>query len=687
MTESRENLLGGRYRINQILATRNFFTTYLVQDTFENDSLCIVKKLAPNISQRQVVKRLLQREADILQILQQQDQIPGYLNYFDSGDECCLVEEYIRGKSLDKLLDRKWSKPEVVIFLRQLLAVLDFIHKQRIIHRDINPSNIIKRDKDEKYVLIDFGAVKQLDSDYSFSQHLPPQTVIGTPGYAPPEQMSGRGTFHSDIYGLGMTAIHLLTGIDPRDIKRDERGELVDMNHRSIWTKELKIEKDDWLARILTRMVYSRPEQRYPTVEDVIKNLNKTQISAPDTLPPRYTQLNIHVSSFIQRFASSKYIFLALATVTSVLLAVEFIFHPFLRPWYYFQQGISYLDKRDPEAALSQFDELIKLQRNSVQGWKGRGDALFIQGGRDRSALAAYDTALKNQPNNQKILINRGKILYRLGEHREALSTYEKVLTLNPNESEAWSGKGLAHLGLRQFQDASNSFEKLKQLKPDQPRIWQEIGYAVEASQGRDFAKPYFQEALSGYKDNLSSNKKNPTIWNDKGSVLLKLERYDEALKCYEEALKIDKNSYEALVGKGNVLNLQKKYLEALSAYDQAAKVRPDDYQIWLNRGILLTQALGRNDEALNSLDTAIKLRPNNFDAWLYKGLVLFSTNKFQEALVALDKAKEINPQNPDVWGMRSEVLKALNRNEEARISLEESKKLTGTPTPQPKAQ
>lgn len=98
--------------------------------------------------------------------------------------------------------------------LVDLLSVLAYVHKQNVIHRDIKPDNVILRRRDHKPVLIDFGIVKEVlragDRNPTHSM------MAGTPGYVSPEQATGRPVFASDLYGLGATAIFLLTGKNPR---------------------------------------------------------------------------------------------------------------------------------------------------------------------------------------------------------------------------------------------------------------------------------------------------------------------------------------------------------------------------------------------------------------------------------------------------------------------------------------
>lgn len=665
--ERTEKLLDGRYRVIKILGRGSFGITYLAEDVWSDNMRCAIKKLDIQQADLATAQKLFQREVKILK-LQQNHQIPKFMNYFEEGGSYYLVEEYIHGTPLNELINSPWQRQEVIQFLQQVLVVLNTLHQQNIIHRDIKPSNIIKREYDNQFVLIDFGAVKQLDPNFQ-SPEQPTQTKIITPEYAPLEQWAGKPSFNSDIYALGITAAQFLTGSHPSEFKRDDKDRLVLTE---------AIAPDDPLAAILVKMVHTHPERRYQSVTEVLQDLQK--ISAANSSVKVARTVGIKSGEKQPKFKQEKiypYIVVGLTAFSTAIVGVEFFIHPFIRPLYYLYQGNSLLDRRQPEAALEQFENITEsLKPNSANAWKGRGDALFSIG-RYQAALASYEMANSYQPNDPKILVNKGKVLYKLGgdAYKQALDIYTKVLKINPNNVEAWSGKGLVHLGLNQSQQASESFEKVKQLRPNDPSIWQQIGLAIEQLKGGQAARPYFEEALSSYDDILTRKPKDIISWTDRGSVLLKLNRPQEALASYQKAIDIDFNFYEALMGKGNTLVLlgENNYLDALIAYNQASKIRPKDYQVWYNRGMLLSQHLKRQGEAIESFDKAIQLRDNFHPAWLGKGIALTEIARYQPALAAFDQAIKRQPQDPFIWANRGDTLTELKRYREARDSYQQA--------------
>jgi len=222
-------LLANRYQVIRILGEGGFGTTFLATDTqLPSQRKCVVKQLKPskgNPQIHQLVMERFQREAAILESLGDgSDQIPSLYANFAEGDVFYLVEEWIEGDTLIQKLEKEsvLSESAVHKILVSLLQILDYIHQNKMVHRDIKPDNIILRWRDGKPVLIDFGAVKETMVTAIDMQGLSsPSIVVGTPGFMPTEQVAGRPVYSSDLYSLGMTAVYLLTGRLPQDLETD----------------------------------------------------------------------------------------------------------------------------------------------------------------------------------------------------------------------------------------------------------------------------------------------------------------------------------------------------------------------------------------------------------------------------------------------------------------------------------
>ena len=276
-------VLNNRYRVIRELGKGGFGETFLAVDThLPSEQTCVIKQLYPIVSkpkQYQWVRERFQREAAILEALSQgNSQIPRLYAYFAEAETFYLVQEYIEGVTLTEKVEQTGvlSEREVTKIVISLLQVLDYVHSQRIIHRDVKPDNVILRAGDGLPVLIDFGVVKEaletvMDSDRTDS------IAIGTPGYMPSEQAAGRPVYSSDLYSLGLTAIFLLSGKPPQMIESDPNtGEL-------LWRKILP-HLHGQLAGVIDRAIRFHPRDRFANAKEMLsalRNHTSTRLQEP----------------------------------------------------------------------------------------------------------------------------------------------------------------------------------------------------------------------------------------------------------------------------------------------------------------------------------------------------------------------------------------------------------------------
>lgn len=285
-------LLGGRYRVISTLASGGFGQTYVALDAHRPGSpRCVVKQLKPLNTGDEVLRqarRLFAIEAETLERLGHHPQIPRLLAYFEV-DEFYLVMEYIDGHPLSQEMrsGQRWNEMQVCQMLKEVLTILKFVHSNGVIHRDIKPDNLIRRSYDQKLVLVDFGAVKQVRAPLPGQASSLFTIPVGTLGYLPSEQRDGHPRFNSDIYALGMTAVQALTGFNPGQIRSDPE------TLERVWEPYADASTD--LKHILSRMLRYHFRERYQSVEDVLNDLNPwierlsnplpiTQVAAAETI-------------------------------------------------------------------------------------------------------------------------------------------------------------------------------------------------------------------------------------------------------------------------------------------------------------------------------------------------------------------------------------------------------------------
>lgn len=254
-----------RYRPIRLLGQGGFGRTFLAVDEGEaHHPACVIKQVWPTqFPDPDKIVALFHQEAQLLQELGQHAQIPQLFASIEQDDALYLVQEYIEGQNLaqERAEVDRFSPPQIQRLLTELLPVLSFIHQHQLLHRDIKPANIIRRTTDQQLVLVDFGAAKRLTGTVIAKTG----TSIGSAEYIAPEQARGKAQFASDLYSLGVTCIHLLTGLSPFDL----------MDGDGVWIWELLCNQtiEPSLVTVLNQMIAPALSQRYGNVEDAIADL------------------------------------------------------------------------------------------------------------------------------------------------------------------------------------------------------------------------------------------------------------------------------------------------------------------------------------------------------------------------------------------------------------------------------
>jgi len=278
-----------RYRPITQLGQGGFGKTFIaIDEDLPSQPFRVVKQLYLKGFSDQIIhkaKRLFRQEAVRLDELGKHDQIPNLLAHFEQDKQLYLVQEFVDGPTLAQELQQKgaYEPEEIEQLLRDLLPVLQFVHDNQVIHRDIKPQNIIRRKSDNLPVLIDFGVSKWV-SQTTLNQT---GTVVGSAEYMPLEQLRGKVFPSSDLYSLGATCLHLLTGLPPL--------ELYDIaNEKWVWRDYLLPEKrvNLYLAETLDRMVSRNLNQRFQSVSEVLSVLSTapgslTAVPAPKPKTPK----------------------------------------------------------------------------------------------------------------------------------------------------------------------------------------------------------------------------------------------------------------------------------------------------------------------------------------------------------------------------------------------------------------
>lgn len=281
-------IIGDRYRVEKQLGKKSRRWTLLARDLTTQEQV-ILKLLFVDEETEWDDLKLFNREAETIRSLSHPS-IPRYIDHFEidsleDGKALALVQSFIEGKSLEQLLQEGHTLNETQAkqIARALLHILIYLHGQQppVIHRDIKPSNVLLTPR--QAFLVDFGSVKSFSTRESSAF-----TVVGTYGYMPPEQFSGRAIVASDLYSLGATLISTITGIHPSSLPR--KGVRIDFEQITL-PNPISPAFADWLAWLTEHSL----ERRLKTAKDALDALEqeRSRHLSPAIQKPADTKISL----------------------------------------------------------------------------------------------------------------------------------------------------------------------------------------------------------------------------------------------------------------------------------------------------------------------------------------------------------------------------------------------------------
>jgi serine/threonine protein kinase len=283
-------LLNDQFRVSRLLSDDSGFGN--VYEAFQGFSAKILKVLKPEWNSQPKAIELFKQEYAVLKELSQQGVrgIPQAESYFEyptkSGLKLyCLVMEKVEGIDLVQWLKNngKVNQTQALKWLREIVLILDKIHRKKYFHRDIKPPNIMMRNNGE-LVLIDFGTAREETQTYYQKVQGGQVTGISSVGYTPIEQQHGQAVAPSDFFALGRTFVHLLTGKHPSDPSMYDPMRDV-LNWRG-HTENINPLLLDLIEGLMARLAANRPQNTQVILQrlDRLEQINYTKISLAQTL-------------------------------------------------------------------------------------------------------------------------------------------------------------------------------------------------------------------------------------------------------------------------------------------------------------------------------------------------------------------------------------------------------------------
>jgi serine/threonine protein kinase len=504
-----------RYIPRSILGQGGFGRTFLATDQYKpSQPYCVIKQFLPQAQGTDSIEKasqLFAQEAQRLEELGKHPQIPELMAYFIVDNRQYLVQEFVEGNTLQAELDNNgvFSEKQIKELILEILEILEFVHSKQVIHRDIKPENIIRRSSDNKLFLVDFGAAKVVKPQ----QRTATGTIIGSAEYCPPEQSMGKPLFISDLYSLGVTCLHLLTGTSPFDLYSPLEGEWVwrDYLHGNVVSDEL--------GKILEKLAHPIAKHRLQSVAEVIHALSPVSPAVP---PSSVHQNNVKKNQ--EKWE------LALADFNRVLSSNPDDSDAYIgRGWVYYEQ-------KKWKLSLADFNRVLSSNPDNSDAYIGRGWVYYEQK-KWKLSLADFNRALAINPGDSDAYVGRGNVYFKQEKPELALADYNRALAINPDDSDAYIGRGNVYFKQEKPELALADYNRALAINPDDSDAY--IG------RGNVYFKQEKSElALADYNRALAINPDDAYAYINRCIVYFKQEKWLLALADYNRALVISPDSY-----------------------------------------------------------------------------------------------------------------------------------------------
>ena len=566
---SEGTILAERYKIIKLIKAGGMGAIYKALDD-KLERTVAIKELLPvftNVEEKKKSIKWFRREAKILARLEHPN-LPGVFDYFVEDNKCYLAMTLIEGEDLETILRRDGTpgleESKVVSWTKDILNVLEYLHSQDppVIYRDLKPSNIMLR-KDGRIVLVDFGLARTAPKDSDTEK-----TIIGTSGYAPPEQCMGKVEPRSDLYSLGATMHHLLTGITPAPFSFKP-------------LKKINPLISSGVENVVMKSLERSPHNRFQSAGEMKENLS------PQLAPPTVPLESKKVLPGIALFASGAFLTVALTVIGIILVVTGGLYLKFVyyNPAYYIEIGKEALDDKNYSKAKRYYESAYKLDEDNMDILLTLAEIEVIQKNYDE-AIYYYNKAGHIYPVDPEILKGlfyvymaskdyrsaKDKLdsLYELGEKKydeyfelacifttkgaydEAIYCFEKVLEVKPGDMTVYRGLSKCYMKKNDYDAAIKINKEILNMNDNDIDANMNMGFACYGQEDYKRAIEYFKKTLllgvTG-KDEKEVNSGLCCSYLKEGETFLEQGDYVNGIKSFKKSLNLDKDNIDSQRG------------------------------------------------------------------------------------------------------------------------------------------
>lgn len=607
-----QTLLGGKYRIIRTIGSGGMGTVYLA----ENIKLG-TKWAVKAVPKRECASFDLLAEPKILKKLNH-PALPRIVDIESDEENVYIIEDYIEGVPLDKqlMVKKSFDEATVIEWAKQLCNILSYLHNQKpnpIIYRDLKPSNIIVS-ADNVVKVIDFGIAREFKKDSGSDT-----SYMGTRGYAAPEQYGTSQTdARTDIYSLGVTMYHLLTGKSPNEPPYEFRP-----------LRQVNASFSEGIEFIVNKCVQNNPANRYQSTAELLNDLN-----------------NIHVFNSVykkhRRRESIKLLLKCLALLVCIVMI--FVSGNFViterveRYKMILEDGYRYLDKFEFDKALECFEAAIKIEKDNHEPYLAVAQIKYKQGRFD-DCLEYLDSIASQMPEIKKeVQYNylRGTVFYEKGDYETAIEFFEKAHKGDPENKDYPRDLAICYAKTGELEKAEKILDTIG-TDGDSEDILNYVSGQILLKEGKtDEAIEKFEETiaitededlktrsyleLSGiYKDMRHTDRENWTA----------IEKQIEVL---ERAVKDLKNEDNLLITEemAEVYFTAKKYDLSIKKFKRLIELGYERAYIYRNIAIIYQQT-GEFDKAEETLETMQEKYPDEYQCYLQFAYLYLETEGLKD--------------------------------------------------------
>ncbi|MDQ0231475.1 serine/threonine-protein kinase [Metabacillus malikii] len=407
--------------------------------------------------------------------------LPRIFDIIDDDNSIFIVLDYVEGVSLDKELRTvgHFSEQEVVEWAKQICDVYIYLHEHKpnpIIYRDMKPSNLMKA-PDGTIKVIDFGIAREYKEESAGDTQ-----ILGTPGYAAPEQRQSQTSERSDIYSLGVTLYHLVTGLSPSSIYEFKP------------IRDLDATLSEGLEEILEKMLRNDPAERYQSARELLDDLQNIEKKSTIYKKARQKRRINLVSSLVSLCLFS---YLTLTGFDEIKAERIADYEKLV------EIGNSLTDNFEFEKADKEFAKAVEKLPEKLDAYIGSARNQYMKGNYPKTITMLQDVLDKvpGASSHADIAYLIGSAYFEQNDYKQAAAQLNKASSLNPNEETYLRDLAVVLAKDEQLAEAEKILQSITDKGIDEEGTWYVNGEILTAQGEFEAAVESFNNVLTNGKD------------------------------------------------------------------------------------------------------------------------------------------------------------------------------------------